>query len=50
MLRPIEIEWDEAALEHIARHGIRKEDIVQVFKGKVYLRKRGKEIHIIGKF
>lgn len=48
-MKPIEIEWDEDTLEHIARHGIRKDDIKQVFKERVYLRKRGNEIHIIGR-
>lgn len=43
-MKPIEIEWDEDTLEHIARHGIRKDDVEQVFKGRVYLRKRGNEI------
>lgn len=47
--KPIEIGWDEETVEHIARHGIRKEDVEQVFRGRVYLKKRGKKIHIIGK-
>lgn len=43
------IAWDEETLEHIARHGIKREDVEKVFDGRVYLRRSGEEYHVIGK-
>jgi uncharacterized DUF497 family protein len=48
-LRRIIIKWDRETLEHIARHGIRREEVEDVFRGRVYVRKRGDEYHIIGR-
>lgn len=45
----IVIVWDERTIEHIARHGIKKEDVERVFDERVYVRKSGDEYHIIGK-